>query len=896
MDTLRRFLYVLAAMVAALAGDVVRAQSTAPPRALLPIEFPNSAEYGWMAKPVHASRVLDDLTQPANWKFSGAGTISFPETPRLGDMRALRVEMQLHRPPNLPERMRLPAVNLRRAVANEDWSGYNRIVIWIKPDFAGVPVLPLQLVMHNAGAVKVPDRYGREGTHFVTLAQQGWQQIIWEIEPLARDRVTLFEIGYFVNRMIANPDDHVAFEVGRIELQKVDTDVHTGWSVGAGKFAFSHSGYQVESRKSAIANGLAGTHFDVVRVGDIAFGETMLRKPIQQITTATGTHQQLDFSELTAAGRYVLRAGAHISKPFVVSDTAWLPSIYKSLNFYYGNRCGFDVPGVHGIDHLDWFATLGDKRLTMSGGWHDAGDLSQGVINTGEGSYAMFALAERLAAQGQHPVLVDRLIEEASWGLDWVLRVRFGGGYRVGFGAHNFWSNNIAGDGDDRFVEAKNNPNANYIAAAAGAIAARVLRTRDPARATEALRIARDDWAHAIVGIEGPSTWHTPAFAASRMELAGIGITASIELWHATHEAQYRDKAVELARIVMASQQVARVGSTMPLSGFFYTGPDRDTIFHQFHRAADQAPVVALTQLIDALPHHVDWMSWYATVVRYAEYQKQSSRVTAPYEVLPAYVYRLADSVQVPDSGGRYLESRKEYAEQVRAGTAMGDGWYLRTFPVWFQRRGNYGVLLSQAKGLSAASRMRGDREGLELATRQAEWVVGRNPFSQSTMYGEGYDWAQQYSVSSGDMVGTLPVGMQSRGTSDLPYYPSQNMYVYKEVWVHSNNRWLWLMEDLLPRYTLAAAANTFAFTSNTAPNGDVTLRLTLSGSGVRRISLRVDNLKLRVPNQATQSITLRTNEPITLTWTARRERPDAPWVAVVAEEGGVRRADQYGH
>lgn len=166
--------------------------------------------------------------------------------------------------------------------------------------------------------------------------------------------------------------------MGRIELQKVDTDVHTGWSVGAGKFAFSHSGYQVESRKSAIANGLAGTHFDVVRVGDIAFGETMLRKPIQQITTATGTHQQLDFSELTAAGRYVLRAGAHISKPFVVSDTAWLPSIYKSLNFYYGNRCGFDVPGVHGIDHLDWFATLGDKRLTMSGGWHDAGDLSQG--------------------------------------------------------------------------------------------------------------------------------------------------------------------------------------------------------------------------------------------------------------------------------------------------------------------------------------------------------------------------------------------------------------------------------------------------------------------------------------------------------------------------------------
>ena len=36
-------------------------------------------------------------------------------------------------------------------------------------------------------------------------------------------------------------------------------------------------------------------------------------------------------------------------------------------------------------------------------------------------------------------------------------------------------------------------------------------------------------------------------------------------------------------------------------------------------------------------------------------------------------------------------------------------------------------------------------------------------------MIGEGYDWAQQYSVSSGDFVGAMPVGMQSRGDTDLP-------------------------------------------------------------------------------------------------------------------------------
>ena len=872
-----------------LTSTSLRAQQL-PTRALLPIDFTNSAEAGWLAKPVKSRRALDDMRTVGGWKLSGAGTMSLVDSVRTGDRRALRVEMTLNRAP-LPERPRLPSVNLARAVASEDWRAYNRIALWIRPDYTGVPVLPLQFVMHNDGVVKVPDRFDREGTHVITLQKNGWQLITWEIEPLARDNVTRIEFGYFVNRMLARPDDRVAFEIGPIELQQVDPDVHTGWTIGGGKLAFSHSGYQSDSRKTALASGLSATTFDVVRVDDVAFGWSVLRKSIQSVTTATGIFQQLDFSEITAPGRYAVRTGDQVSKPFTIGDHTWLPSIWKALNFYYGNRCGFDVPGVHGVDHLDWFATLGTQRISMSGGWHDAGDLSQGVINTGEGTYAMFALAEQLASQGGDRALIDRLIEEATWGLDWVMRVRFEGGYRIGFGSHNFWTDNIAGTADDRSVEAKNNPNANYISAAAEAIAARVLLTRDPARAAQARRLAADDWSYAIRGIEGPSTWHTPAFAAARMELAGIGITASLELWRATADGRYRDKAVELARVVTASQQVTAVGSRFPLSGFFFTGPDRDTLFHQFHRAADQAPIVALQQLVGAFPDHADWMTWYATIVRYAEYQKKSATITAPYEMLPAYVYRVVDSVQVPDSGGRYQEKQSEYAEQVRAGTPMGDGWFLRTFPVWFSRRGNYGVLLSQAKALATASRLRGDRQGLELAMRQAEWVVGRNPFAQSTLYGEGYDWAQQYSVSSGDMVGTLPVGMQSRGLTDLPYWPSQNMYVYKEVWVHSNNRWLWLMQDLLPQ---PAADTTLSLTSAVMPNGDVQLTATLPlGASGAELQLRLENLRQRGPMSL--RVPKASGARSTVSWTVRRVEANAPWIAVVSMPGSTtRRAEAF--
>jgi hypothetical protein len=782
---------------AALALVVALPAAAQPPRALLPIDATRSWEYAALGKPVRARRALDSAGPP-DWRLTGTGRLTTPAEPRLG-MRVARVEMQLFTGPPAPTRNRLPAVTLQHPIAGEDWRAFNRLSIWIRAEAVGFPTVPFQIVLHNDGEEKVPDRYGREGIHYVTLTGDGaWRQVVWEIDPLARDRVTSLEIGYWANKMLAEPDDRVAFEIGAVELQRVDADVHTGWEPAPGTIAFSGTGYDAAGSKTAVANGLTAPEFELVRVDDVALGAVVLRRPVRTARTRLGTFQTLDFSDVRAPGTYVLRAGDVRTRPFRIAPDAFEGTVWKVLNFFYGNRCGFPVPGVHGVDHLDWLAAHGDQRVTMSGGWHDAGDLSQGVINTGEATYAMFALAERLRATGGDPALVARVLEEARWGLDWTLRVRFPGGYRVAFGSHNLWTNDVVGDADDRTVQAKNNPNANYIAAAAEAIAYRVLKADDSALAARSLRTAVEDWEAAIAGVESPATRHTPAFAATRMELASIGVTASVELYRATGERRFADTAASLARTIVASQQATPIGRELKLAGFFYAGPERDTLFHQFHRGNDQAPIVALTALAAALPDHPDRATWTTAVARWADYATRTAETTAPWRVLPAYVYRLRDTLEVPDSGAPHLATRASYAAQVRAGLPLGDGWYLRAFPVWFARRGNYGVLLSQAKALSAAARARNDSAALDLARRQAEWVLGRNPFAQSTMYGEGYDWQQQYSVSSGDFVGSLPVGMQSRGDSDLPYWPSQNMYVYKEVWVHSASRWLWLMADLL--------------------------------------------------------------------------------------------------
>jgi hypothetical protein len=268
-----------------------------------------------------------------------------------------------------------------------------------------------------------------------------------------------------------------------------------------------------------------------------------------------------------------------------------------------------------------------------------------------------------------------------------------------------------------------------------------------------------------------------------------------------------------------------------------------------------------MTMLCEAFPDHADWMTWYSVAARYAEYQKRSAAATVPYAVLPAYVYR-DDEWQRIAEGDRYGSSREAFRQQVLAGMPMGGGYYLRAFPVWFTRRGNYGVLLSQTEALAAVARMRADGAAADLVQSQLQWVVGRNPFAQSTMWGVGYRYAPLYSVSVGDIAGALPVGMMSRENADAPYWPATNTYVFKEVWVHPSARWLATMAE-----TIGASPAVVPFTVSRKVEGSAEFTIAAKGRG--KPEIRTENL----------AVVARVNER---TWRVRVQSEDAPWFAVV--------------
>ncbi len=797
-NTLRLGIFLLATLL--------HAQQSVPDMPMQ-AKYQDGAEFRWLNKKVLDSRLLDSMEDLSGWTFAGSGDMTLSSERAKDGQHSLRV----HSTSNIAQAggdEEWQDLIATRKFKGEDWSHYNRISIWVYPDIVGSPAISCSLTLHNDGAHKLPDHYN-EGRHeSISLNNRTWNHVVWEIAPLDRDRVTALDVAYSLPKKFPDPGDQTILYIDKLELQSVVADHSEGWDVAPGKIAFSQSGYTIGSSKTAIASNLAASEFSVI---DQHTGEAVLTKPVEQVTTPLGKYQILDFSELRSPGTYVIHAGDTLTRSFEIGEDVWQSSIWKAINFMYSERCGTEIPGIHGRCHQDVYTLHDDKRIVVNGGYHDAGDLSA-TGNTPAMVYALLSLAETMKRQGADPVLRDRLLEEARWGLNWVLKTRFGDGYRSTGQLVSYWTDGIMGTADDRFGKAVNDPEWNFRVAGVEALAARVLKDSDPELANRSLAIAKEDWNYAVEGLRTAPPLPEVYGAQDELERISFGVVASVELYQATAEQRYKDVAVALGDLVLASQERTLQDWKIPLTGYFYTSPKRENLFHRFHLGQEQEPVVALIRLCEVFPDDEKWTKWYSAVVLHSQYYlKAASVVDEPYGVLPAAVYRESEKRLLPEAKNwtpLRAADRDSYVEQVKRGIPLGGEYYLRRFPVWFDFRGNSSVLLSQAKALSAAAQLRGDLEAEDLAQKQAQWFVGLNPFAASLMYGEGYDWTPLYSVRSGPMVGALPVGVETKDYNDAPYWPTQICWTYKEVWTQPVGQWIWLMQDISVPATLSGTAD----------------------------------------------------------------------------------------
>jgi len=670
-----------------------------------------------------------------------------------------------------------------------DLSAYNRISLWVYLEVAGLQNLYLPVSFGNSG---------KAVSHYPSLIPNTWNHLTFEVADVERDAVQRMGITAHFPGCPPEAVPTMKLYLGDIRAEKVEADDDLGWEL-KDRIAFCHSGYLPGMKKIALAQNIKDKKFSLCNLENRVVFENQVR----EVAHDSGMFHELDFSDYNTPGEYFLKVDQRRTRPFWIDGQALDSSIWKSINFMRQLRCGEDVPGVHSACHLNSRTVHPATQASVPnfGGWHDAGDLSQFEIPTAEIAQSMLELAIRV--KDRDKMLYERLLEEGKVGIAWLQRTRFGDGFRALRVSYRRWLDNVLQHDDDtvRQNPAENGPFENFLASCACAVAARAYQEVDPVFADWCLRSAEEDFLFAKDGYEkGIFTVRWGSNVDS--QVCGAGAFAAAELYALTGKAEYATIGAALAKTILACQKSDYPNWKIPIRGFFYENPAHTKTLTYEHRGHEQSPLQGLARLYELIPHHPDRPQWKAGLELYREYVQKTCELAYLYNLLPAHVYELdklnMERFTIPSSFGTLEWANGELQEQIKTGIKLGENAYLRVLPVAIQRRGYHATLLSKAKAVSIVGRALHDKNLLQVAMDQIEWVLGKNPFASSTMYGEGHNYHPLYVAFSRQIVGSLPVGIQTRGREDLPYWPTINGYVYKEIWGHTTGKYLFVLADLV--------------------------------------------------------------------------------------------------
>jgi len=725
--------------------------------------------------------VLLDTPFPGEWKmkgvsFTGKRAVGSPDDPDYATYGNISV--------NIP----LGGINLEK---------YNRIVFTVRPECDAVWVTGVNLSIANEGQGK--EGYNTPpGSHLINLSNHKDNVCVLEIADFQRDNVRSLRFSTSLKGKALPGADSLRFVIKDVHFQEIRTpDNLIGWQPRG--IVLSHSGYAPLDRKRAILDGTAKGGFRLLDESGVERFRGQLRKE----KTTLGTFMVADFSSFSEDGVYTIEAAGQKTEPFRISSRVWEDSQWKVLSGIFSQRCGYDVPGVHARCHADLMCVHDGVSVSYGGGWHDAGDLSQQTLQTADVTYSLLEASE--AVKGTNPALSARLREEARWGLDFVLRCRFGDGYHASSMGLLIWQDGKMGTIDDIFsVRQQNFAFDNFLYSAYEAYASSVL-TEDPVLQEHLLQTAEEDFAFAWKKFseDGYDRFVQPyehTYNTSRSQFQATVALAASRLYSLTGKEEYLKRAADAIGYVISCQRRDPVGG---MRGFFYRDESLRSIVHYIHQSREQVYAEALVSMCRTFPDHPDSPKWEEALSLYGEYLKSLMEYTAPYGMIPSGVYGDSEYTDTDNFYALHLfppeDAPERFVSQIRGGVKIDPHHYVKRFPVWFNIfNGNNAVILSMGKAAALCGRYLGDETLRQIGREQLYWTVGMNPFSQSMIYGEGHDYPQMSSFSSGEYTGEMPVGIRTLGDGDEPYWPQINTACYKEVWVTVSGKWLSLSSEYM--------------------------------------------------------------------------------------------------
>ena len=199
-------------------------------------------------------------------------------------------------------------------------------------------------------------------------------------------------------------------------------------------------GYLPNAAKKVIFRiGSVGDTFDVVDVGT---NEVAYTGEIEEEVYSAIDEQPCfvaNFSELTKPGQYKIVSEKYgTSYPFNIGEDVYKEVFKEAVRFYYYQRCGQELTKeyagewAHPTCHSEMATIYGtDKKIDVSGGWHDAGDYGRYVVATAK------AAADLMLAYEANPEAftddfnipesgngVPDVLDEVKYQLQWLLKMQ----------------------------------------------------------------------------------------------------------------------------------------------------------------------------------------------------------------------------------------------------------------------------------------------------------------------------------------------------------------------------------------------------------------------------------------------------------------------------------------
>ena len=201
-------------------------------------------------------------------------------------------------------------------------------------------------------------------------------------------------------------------------------------------------GYQPQSFKVAVWGSKGTESIATFQLIDSATNKVVYTGNTGQAFGAYGpflqTHR-LDFSSYKKPGTYFLKAGVATSPIFRIAADVYKGTADFCLRYMRQQRTGFNPYLKDSCHTHDGYVLYGAKagitdssRIDVVGGWHDASDYLQYVTTSANATYHLLmayrdfksVFTDKHVANGlEGKNGVADVLDEAKWGLDWLLKM-----------------------------------------------------------------------------------------------------------------------------------------------------------------------------------------------------------------------------------------------------------------------------------------------------------------------------------------------------------------------------------------------------------------------------------------------------------------------------------------